>query len=130
MSDDRAFAWPEDGEEHYSYVPNPAQNPAACGFEILDELDDPNACYSFDTIIAFRDLKTGAVYVVNDSGCSCPTPFEHVKSLADMTRVNNVDDARAFVQAAQPSYEGAEPRWPLRDVFRFLARIDIALSEQ
>lgn len=130
MSDDRAFAWPEESEAHYASTPNPSSSPKACGLEILDELDDPNANYSFHTIIAFRDLKTHAVYLAADSGCSCPRPFEDVKSLADMTRINHVDDARAYVNNAQPSYAEAEPTWPLRDVFRFLARIDVALSEQ
>ncbi len=127
MGNDRAFAWPEDGQEHYD-APNPASAPAACGLEILAEISDPDLAYEFNVIMAFRDTKTHAVYLAQSSGCSCPQPFEEFTCLADMTHIRTADDARAFVRAAQPTDPRDEPNFLLRDVLHFLAIIDLALS--
>lgn len=44
--------------------------------ELVGHLEDPDACYSFDDIIVWKDKETGKLYYAEDSGCSCPSPFE------------------------------------------------------
>lgn len=101
----RTFEW-NDGKDHYR-PPNPYYEPEACGLELLLEFDEPNLSYEYNTLLFFKDLETGDIYCVEDSGCSCPTPFENVRSLADMTLVSNADDAiREFDYWNAPSVLG------------------------
>lgn len=134
MSDDRRFAWPDE-KEHYDYTPNPSNEPAACGLEILATLDDQNADYSFDTTIVFQDLVTRAVYVCRDSGCSCPTPFENVKGLADLVRVHTMDDFRSVVREedtkeGDPDSYHSRPTYKLSEVHEAQDKIMQALLQE
>lgn len=43
---------------------------------VLADLQDPHASYSFDTILLFE--YEGKLHYERDSGCSCPSPFEDV----------------------------------------------------
>src|SRR6266550_2141041 len=126
MGNDRAFAWPDDGQEHYD-TPNPASHPAACGLEILGEISDPDLSYAFDVIMAFRDTETRAIYLAQSAGCSCIQPFEEFTCLADMTQVRTIEDARTFVSAAQPIDHSEQRTFLQRDILRFLDIIDLAL---
>lgn len=74
-------------------------NPAAFGLEIVAELD-PNESYQFDTVVLYRDISPhgrSGLYVLHDSGCSCPTPFEE-KTREHLTPVNNLEDVERFVE--------------------------------
>lgn len=82
-----------------SYDTNVYYHPENCGLELIGELDDENACYSYDTLIVVRDLLSGDLYAAADSGCSCLTPFEDFRSLADMTPIRTLDDLKSFVHA-------------------------------
>lgn len=61
-------------------------------------MDDPQASYSFDYLVAWKHTATNMVYWAQDSGCSCPSPFEDYHSLSDL---NNIHDGSwdAFEQA-------------------------------
>ena len=124
--DDRIFTWPEGPTKHYHATPNPADEPEACGLETIATLDDPNAFYSFDSIIAWRDQATGVVYLAADYGCSCPTPFEGYAKLSDLTRVTTREEAQDFVR--QENGSESNQTWPLRDVLTFLDAVEQALS--
>jgi hypothetical protein len=50
-------------------------NPGYFGFELIAE-DDPGEPYQFDTLLLLRRLSDGLLFMVSDSGCSCPVPFE------------------------------------------------------
>lgn len=58
-------------EERWSE--NPYYSPKKCGLQIIDALEDPAASYDFSTVVAFRKSRTKRVFIVHDSGCSCPT---------------------------------------------------------
>jgi hypothetical protein len=92
------------------YDNNVYYNPEQCGLRLIGELEDANADYSFDTIIVVQDIASGRVYAGQDSGCSCPTPFEDVHSLGDLTEIRTDDELRAFVKA----HEGYV-NWPLAE---------------
>lgn len=36
--------------------------------------------------------------MAHDSGCSCPTPFEEIRGLEDMTRIKSVKDFDKFME--------------------------------
>lgn len=42
----------------------------------LVEVEWSDGCYQFDLTVVWRDTQTGALYFADDSGCSCPVPFE------------------------------------------------------
>ena len=50
-------------------------NPEKYGLEVVDIIDDPNSCYSFDSVLVVKNA-TGRVGWLADSGCSCPVPYE------------------------------------------------------
>jgi len=78
---------------------NVADNPEKCGMRLLGSLEDGNASYSFDTVIVLQDVEDGKVYAAYDCGCSCPTPFENVRGIGDLTEIRSVADIQAFVKA-------------------------------
>lgn len=72
--------------------------PEKFGLTLLDEIDDPQACYSFD-ILAVWQHEDGRLFWASDSGCSCPSPFEDFTSLDDLTPItqDTWDDFAAAV---------------------------------
>lgn len=67
--------------------PDPYYQPEEFGLEIVGSIDDPNACYSFDLLVAWWRREDGALFYGVDSGCSCPSPFEDVHSVDELTPI-------------------------------------------
>jgi len=60
-------------------------SPEAHGLQILAFVQaEPD--YNFDMTVAWLD-ENGRVFVGQDSGCSCPSPFEDYHSVADLDLV-------------------------------------------
>lgn len=55
------------------------------GLELVGDIADPNLSWEFSIIALWREPATGALYFASDQGCSCPSPFEDCRSLADLT---------------------------------------------
>lgn len=70
----------------YSYEENPYHHPEATGLTVVKIIEDPDASYSFETIALWRNADGDLLYA-EDSGCSCPSPFEDatLKQLTDET---------------------------------------------
>jgi hypothetical protein len=45
-----------------------------------------------------RDIESGELFIGHDSGCSCPTPFEDVRSLGDLEHVRSHEDLNRAVR--------------------------------
>lgn len=75
------------------YNKNPYYNPQNFGLVPIGELDDPEADYSFDTLVVWNHPESNTIYWASDCGCSCPSPFEDHNSLADLTAVPYDDEA-------------------------------------
>ena len=71
-------------------VPDVYYQPEKFGLRIVGELNDPEACYSFDDFVLWKHEETGKFYWAVDSGCSCPTPFEHFTSIDKLTPVDSL----------------------------------------
>ncbi len=87
------------------YDKNVYYNPEKAGVEIVAALDPPLS-YEFDIVILVRDVKDGKLYAAHDSGCSCPTPFENVAGLHDMTPITKTSDLKPLVAQI---YSGVSP---------------------
>lgn len=72
---------------------NPHYSPKKCGLEQLATFDEDGLSYEYNTMVFWRDIESGEVYCAYDSGCSCPTPFEHFHSLSDLTHCPDVEKA-------------------------------------
>lgn len=76
--------------------------------DVLDPIDSFDARepdYSFDIILAVREKATGRVYLADDSGCSCPIPFEDHVFPDTFTPVNDWSTARSYIEQAYPGAE-------------------------
>lgn len=51
-------------------------NPDEFGYELVGTLDDDSLSYEFHMIGVWRRLSDGMLFWAEDSGCSCPSPFE------------------------------------------------------
>lgn len=51
-------------------------DPARLGYTILGEIEWGEAYYSYDLTVIWQSSDTGKLYYAEDSGCSCPCPFE------------------------------------------------------
>lgn len=65
-------------------------SPQEFNVTILGEIEFSDGYYQFNTRVFWKG-KDGTIYTYRDSGCSCPTPFEDVSSLDDLTIVNSDD---------------------------------------
>jgi hypothetical protein len=54
------------------------------GLEFVGELEFSDGNYQFDTTAVWVDSKTKRLYWADDSGCSCPAPFENLGSREDL----------------------------------------------
>lgn len=77
--------------------PDPYYQPEAFGLTQIGLLDDPNACWSFNYLAVWQH-EDGRVFWAQDSGCSCPSPFEDYNSLDDLDEVT--DDTWDVFQVA------------------------------
>lgn len=85
-----------------SWGNNAYDTPEMFGLEILKVIEDPDASYDFDTMVLFRHVETGALYWAQDSGCSCPSPFEDYDSIESLSLLSD---------AAWPEFEAEVNAW-------------------
>lgn len=65
---------------------NPYYDPEACGLEWIGKIED-EPDYDFNILMVVQDVATGRVFYAQDSGCSCPSPFEDYHTLSAFTEV-------------------------------------------
>lgn len=53
-------------------------NPQDYGLEIVGDFEFAEADYSFDMCVIWKEAR-GKYWVGEDSGCSCPSPFEDIR---------------------------------------------------
>jgi hypothetical protein len=51
-------------------------SPEDFGLVLVDSLDEPDLSYEYHTLIVLQHTESGRIFYAEDSGCSCPTPFE------------------------------------------------------
>ena len=61
-------------------------NPEKSGLTILTTLDESDMSYEFNTFVIWEH-KDGRLFYAEDSGCSCPTPFENFTELSSLNRI-------------------------------------------
>ena len=64
-------------------------SPENYNLKILAELDEENLSYEFNMLIVWIENKeeNPKLYWAQDSGCSCPLPFESYQSINDLNLI-------------------------------------------
>jgi hypothetical protein len=85
-------------EDGYSPDYGPYNSPEFYGLEVVGSIEWTDEPYEFDTTVVWRDRATGEFLYANDSGCSCPCPFEDHKR-EDLTPTGSLAEFRATLDA-------------------------------
>ena len=94
---------------------NPYYSPASLGLETVYEIEEPNLSYEFNTFVLWRETSTGVLYWAQDSGCSCPTPFEGYTRLASLNQLANTVQWVSFERALKEFPGKPEDKQRMRD---------------
>lgn len=78
------------------YDPDPYHQPEKFGLTIV-ETEDTGGGYEFNIFTVWKH-QDGRVFYAQDSGCSCPSPFEWADGLEDLTELT---DWEAFAQTVK-----------------------------
>jgi len=86
-----------------SWDNNAYDNPEKHGLVLLGDIEWSRESYEFNMTAVWHEPATGAFYWADDSGCSCPSPFETYDNVADLTKAertqNLIDHLNAKVEA-------------------------------
>ncbi|GAB6901991.1 DUF7574 domain-containing protein [Kineosporia succinea] len=87
---------------------NAYSSPEKLGLEMIGEAQWGEADYSFDLTVVWRHKESGDLFYADDSGCSCPSPFEDYKGIADLTKATRHEILKhiADVAAERETYSG------------------------
>lgn len=68
-------------------------SPEKFGLELVGEFEWSEPDYSFDTLAVWKE-KRGQYWIGEDSGCSCPSPFENITDVNELDGPYNKDGLR------------------------------------
>jgi len=91
-------------------------SPEKFGLEVFAELEYSGMNYMFDTLVVWKDFE-GNLFYAQDSGCSCPIPFETF-DLSNITPLLNYRNFEIQV-ASKGFYDGGDKS----DMHPFLKKI-------
>ena len=69
-------------------TPDPYYNPEHFGLELVGSIEWDGESYEFNMTAVWK-AKRGEYYIGDDSGCSCPSPFENVTKLEELDGPHN-----------------------------------------
>jgi len=102
---------------------NPYYHPEKCGLEKVAELEHSSGSFEFDTQVVWRHLDSGKLYWAEDSGCSCPIPFEGTE-LEHMEEIRNLGAFR--IRAMEKGYSEAS----YANKMEFIEKVEKAFYEE
>lgn len=94
-----------------SWDSNPYYSPEKFGLRTIGEAEFSSGAYEFDTSVLWQDATTGAFYVADDAGCSCPSPFESL-GRDGMKPVERLQDLLDYLdERERDSYRYSDDGW-------------------
>lgn len=98
-------------------TPDVYNQPEQFGLTIVAEFQERDEPYSFDIVVGFKH-EDGRFFMAQDSGCSCPIPFERHTSLDALDEVRTIEDVERFIDGL---YYGT---YRVGDVLRFIRAME------
>ena len=62
-------------------------SPDEFGLETIGEIQWGEQSYDFDLTVLWKRKSDGDFFMAEDSGCSCPSPFDGINSIDKLTQV-------------------------------------------
>lgn len=87
-------------------------NPEDHELELVSALNQPDMDYSYNTLIVLKHKPTNRLFYAQDSGCSCPTPFDDYRFSADESGVINTN-LNEITEASKNSFQNAVDEFPV-----------------
>jgi hypothetical protein len=82
---------------------NPYNEPAKYGLEIVADIEWDDEAYQFNQTVIWKD-KSGQLYYADDSGCSCPSPFEDYQDSSNLTKATRDEVIAHLLSKSLDSY--------------------------
>jgi hypothetical protein len=76
-------------------------DPEKFDLEQFGEIQWGEPCYDFDLTVVWRRKADGAFLYAEDSGCSCPSPFEQT-GLDDLKPATPLAEFKAHLESRNP----------------------------
>lgn len=68
-------------------------SPEEYGLEVVGAIERSGDCYQFDMVVVWKQAR-GKYWIGQDSGCSCPSPFEDIYDVNSLDGPYNKDGLR------------------------------------
>lgn len=91
-------------------------NPESFGLTQVGEIEKSDGCYQFDLIVVWKQAR-GKYWIGQDSGCSCPSPFENIGDVNELDgpynkeglrkRLNHIMETDLYYQITKAEYARA-----------------------
>lgn len=102
--------------------PDVYYNPEKFGLTIVETFDFSDGYYQFDYLAVWKD-EAGNLFYAEDSGCSCPSPFESM-GLPDLTRVQSADEIVSRLEyRAKEMWQGSETARIAAEIADFKSKV-------
>lgn len=86
-------------------------------YESIAEVEWSHQPYEFDMTCVYRQKSTGRLFYAEDSGCSCPTPFQNATE-DDLHPIDRMQDWHDHVTERSPSGAAVEEAETARRAIR------------
>lgn len=95
---------------------NPYYAPESIGLTTVGEVELAEPCYSFDLFVVWQSVnEPEKFYWGQDSGCSCPSPFDSISNPEDLESGSKHDAISALYDATEDNTYAREQRITLVD---------------
>ena len=113
------------GTSKYRYDQNVYYFPEHFDCVIVDRLDNSES-YEFDYFVVWK-ASDGTLFYGEDSGCSCPTPFEDIKSFRILTDDNWAEFHDEVIKWSTPYSDWSRSVVTEADISEFFAKVSKAM---
>lgn len=88
-----------------SYNDNVYYSPEKYGLTPVGEIEWDGESYQFNITAVWRHQETGDLYYADDSGCSCPAPFETYDSLDELNKATRFEVIKHLEDRLENRYQ-------------------------
>lgn len=106
-----------------SYYDNIYNTPETFGYQIIATIGESGG-YDWNLGVVWKDNRTGRLYGSCDSGCSCNSPFEGIKTHEGLTEISSEREARLIAEGVDKHYAS------ISEAFDFVAKVTSEIKSE